>query len=68
MKKTLQGLILATGLMSAIFAYVTTPEIYVQEFDLFLSDAPTALARGAGVLMLTVVAFGGITIMFKDHT
>ncbi|SVB50754.1 uncharacterized protein METZ01_LOCUS203608 [marine metagenome] len=66
MKKTLQGLILAAGLMGATFAYVTTPEIYVQEFDLFLSDAPTALARGGGVLVLTVVAFGGVTIMFKD--
>jgi len=66
MKKTLQGLILVTGLMSATFAYVTTPELYVQEFDLSLPDTPTALARGGSVLMLTVVAFGGVTIMFKD--
>ena len=74
-------LILVSGLAGSIAAFVYTPMVWDQgaqgvfpcgpEFpgDVALNciaDTQTAAVRGAGVLVLAVVAFAGVTIIFKD--
>ena len=79
-KGKLQGLILVVGLICAIIAYGTTPKIYAPSFrdgvtepcrpninqSFCFTDVPTAIARGGGVLLLTILAFGGVAVVLKD--
>ena len=82
MKKTrriVQTLILLSGLCGAIVAFVSTPmklDLGAQgvipcgpEFAATINciaDTQAAALRGAGVLVLAVVAFAGVTVIFKD--
>ena len=78
MKKKLQGFILVTGIIGSIFAYATTPQVYnryqVGEVPCDNPDVrdcyiPTdaAVARGGGTILLAVLAFAGISVMYKDE-
>jgi hypothetical protein len=78
-KGKLQALILVVGLICAIIAYGTTPKIYAPSIDgvtvpcrpnidqsFCFTDVPTASTRGGGVLLLTILAFGGVAVVIKD--
>ena len=78
MKKKLQGFILVTGIIGSIFAYATTPQVYnryqrgevpCDNPDVRDCYIPTdaAVARGGGTILLAVLAFAGITVMYKDE-
>jgi hypothetical protein len=76
-KAKLQGLILVVGLICAIIAYGTTPKVWNglsgstepcrrPYASYCYAETPTAIARGGGVLLLAIVAFGGVAVVIKD--
>jgi hypothetical protein len=77
-KGKLQGLILVVGLIVSILAYATTPQVYnryqVGEVpcdsptvrDCYIPTA-TAAVRGGGTVLLAILAFVGISVMYKDE-
>ena len=77
MKKKLQGFILVTGIIGSIFAYATTPQVYMRTIGEVPCDNPdvrdcyiptdAAVARGGGTILLAVLAFAGVTVMYKDE-
>ena len=77
MKKKLQGFILVTGIIGSIFAYATTPQVYNRyQRGEVPCDGPyrdcyiptdAAVARGGGIILLAVLAFAGVTVMYKDE-
>ena len=72
MKKRLQILIVAAGIVGSIFAFNTAPRLldlsplFGSPESLTYIDMPTAIIRGGGVLLLAIVAFAGVTFMIKD--
>ena len=70
-------LILVLGLGGAVAAFVSTPKLLrlndgvVYGCDepsntLCVEDTEGAFLRGAGVLVLAIAAFAGVTVIFRD--
>lgn len=74
-------LILVSGLAGSVAAFVATPKVYTVLGDGIVvpceavgpdrvldcvPDTEGAALRGAGVLVLAVAAFAGVTVIFKD--
>ena len=77
-RQVIQTLILILGLAGSVAAFVSTrkilqgqqgflcaPEVERPEINCVL-DTQAAAVRGAGVLVLAVAAFAGVTVIFKD--
>ena len=74
MKKKLQGVILIVGIILSIFAYATTPQV-----ETFRGNerpcsrgrcyipAAAAAVRGGGTVLLVILAFAGVSVMYKDE-
>ena len=78
MKKKLQGVILVVGIIVSIFAYATTPQVYNRyQRGEVPCDSPTvrdcyiptaaAAVRGGGAVLLAILAFAGVSVMYKDE-
>ena len=78
-RRVIQTLVLVSGLVGSIAAFVYTPMKLDRGAEGVLPcgpqfratfncvpDTQTAALRGAGVLVLAVTAFAGITVIFKD--
>ena len=80
-RRIVQTLVLLSGLAGSVAAFVSTPKVYrafgdgiVVPCEAVVSDltsscvpdTETASVRGAGVLLLAVFAFVGVTVVFKD--
>ena len=78
-RRLLLTLILVSGLIGSIAAFVSTPRlvrvnnvvvacetITSDQRNNCVADTTGAAVRGAGVLLLTVVAFAGVTVILKD--
>ena len=77
MKKKLQGVILVVGIIGSIFAYATTPQVYNRyqrgevpcdgpSRDCYIPTAAAAV-RGGGAVLLAILAFAGVSVMYKDE-
>ena len=79
MKKKLQGSIIGAGLILAVLAYSTTPQVYKryggdaeypcdspQVRDCYIPAAQSAV-RGGGAALLAALAFMGVTVMYKEE-
>ena len=78
MKKKLQGAIIGVGIIGAVLAYSTTPQVYnryqVGEVpcdspevrDCYIPPTHSAI-RGGGAILLATLAFMGVGVMYKEE-
>tara|TARA_B100000686_G_C16686185_1_gene914932 strand:- start:285 stop:524 length:240 start_codon:yes stop_codon:yes gene_type:complete len=78
MKKKLQGAIIGIGIIGAVLAYSTTPQVYKRyggdaEYpcdgptrDCYIPAASSAI-RGGGTALLATLAFMGVGVMYKEE-
>ena len=78
-RRVVQTLVLVSGLVGATAAFVSTPKLFrglgfdvaceaisSDQRNRCVADLDGAVVRGAGVLVLGVAAFAGVTVILKD--